>query len=173
MKTPQVLNLLRIVPDFPKPGVIFRDISPLLASPADFSAVIDQMAKEVSELHFDTIVAIESRGFVFGAPLAVKLKTPLVMARKPGKLPGATESARYGLEYGTDALHIQRESLAPGASVLVVDDVLATGGTAKAAGRLIEQLGAKVAGYLFLLELSALGGRAELVNAPVNSLAAV
>jgi adenine phosphoribosyltransferase len=163
-------DFLRIVPDFPKPGILFRDISPLLKSPDAFRQAIESMAQSVQHMRVDAIVAIEARGFLFGAPLAFAMAVPLSIVRKPGKLPGETESVQYGLEYGADALHIQKGALAAGASVLVVDDVLATGGTAAATGDLARAQGAQVSGYLFLAELVALGGRQRLGSEQVVSL---
>lgn len=157
-----VARLLRIVPDFPKPGILFRDISPLLSTPEAFRFVIHEMARRIAAAKVDVLVGVESRGFIFAAPLAVELGLPLVMVRKPGKLPGATESIQYGLEYGSDGLQLQRGALQPGSSVGIVDDVLATGGTAKAVGALITQVGAQVSRYIFLAELPALGGRERL-----------
>jgi adenine phosphoribosyltransferase len=163
-------DFLRIVPDFPKPGILFRDISPLLQSPQAFQYAIDQMAERAQRLCVDVLIAVESRGFLFGAPLAVALKKPLVIARKPGKLPGETESVQYGLEYGVDMLHVQRGAISRGDAALIVDDVLATGGTAAATGRLVAKLGGKVSGYLFLAELEGLSGRENLLDAPVEAL---
>jgi adenine phosphoribosyltransferase len=120
------------------------------------------MARRISALPVDALVGIESRGFLFAAPLAVELGVPLVMVRKPGKLPGATQSIQYGLEYGSDALHLQRDALRPESAVVIIDDVLATGGTAQAVGSLIEQVGARVLRYMFLAELQGLGGRETL-----------
>jgi adenine phosphoribosyltransferase len=128
------------------------------------------MERSVKHLKVDAIVAVEARGFLFGAPLACKMAVPLSIVRKPGKLPGETEAIQYGLEYGADMLHIQKDAVAPGASVLVVDDVLATGGTAVAAGELARGQGAMVSGYLFLAELRELGGRERLGSDLVVSL---
>jgi adenine phosphoribosyltransferase len=128
------------------------------------------MERSVQHVEVDAIVAVEARGFLFGAPLACKMAVPLSVVRKPGKLPGETNSIQYGLEYGVDMLHIQKGAVAPGASVLIVDDVLATGGTAAAAGDLVQGQGAVVSGYLFLAELSDLGGRERLGSDRVVSL---
>jgi adenine phosphoribosyltransferase len=165
-----IASFLRAVPDFPKPGIIFRDISPLLAAPKIFRYVVDEMARRISSHSVDAIVGIESRGFIFAAPLAIELGVPLVMVRKPGKLPGVVESVQYGLEYGTDALQLQRGALSQANSVIVVDDVLASGGTAQAVSTLVEQVGAHVRGYIFLAELEALGGRSRLAGASVEAL---
>jgi adenine phosphoribosyltransferase len=163
-------DFLRVVPDFPKPGIQFRDISPLLNSPAAYRSAIESMERVVKHLKVEAIAAVESRGFLFGAPLAVRMGLPLSIVRKPGKLPGETESVQYGLEYGIDALHIQKGAVLPGASVLIVDDVLATGGTAAATGELVKGQGALVRGYLFLAELKGLGGRERLGVSEVVSL---
>lgn len=157
-----IVSLLRVVPDFPKPGVVFRDISPLLASPSAFRHVVTLMARCVMGRRVDALVGIESRGFVFAAPLAVELGVPLVMVRKPGKLPGQTESIQYGLEYGSDSLHLQSGALQAASQVVVIDDVLATGGTAHAVGELVRQVDAHVLQYVFLAELQGLGGREKL-----------
>jgi adenine phosphoribosyltransferase len=171
--TIRIEDFLRVVPDFPKPGILFRDISPLLRAPQAYEYVIDQMSERAKDLRVDLIVAIESRGFLFGSPLALKMKKPLCIVRKPGKLPGETESVQYGLEYGVDMLHVQKGAISTGDSVLVVDDVLATGGTAAATGRLLSRLGGKVSGYLFLAELEGLSGRENLVDAQVEALVRV
>ena len=165
-----IASFLRIVPDFPKPGIIFRDISPLIASPTAFRFVVSEMAKRISSRPVDAIVGVESRGFIFAAPIAVELNLPFVMVRKPGKLPGGVESVQYGLEYGADVLQLQRGALSKANLVIIVDDVLATGGTAQAVGTLVEQVGADVRGYIFLAELEALGGRNKLANASVDVL---
>lgn len=158
------------VPDFPKPGILFRDISPLLSSPHAFSYAVERMAEEFQKLGATAIVAVESRGFIFGAPIAVRAKVPLVLVRKPGKLPGDKESVRYGLEYGSDTLEIKAGAIPAGARVAVIDDVLATGGTAAATGALVEKVGGTLAGYLFLIELAALEGRERLSGVPISAL---
>lgn len=165
-----VASFLKIIPDFPKPGILFRDIAPLLAAPKAFQYVIREMARRISGQPIDALVGIESRGFIFAAPLAIELGVPFVMVRKPGKLPGAVESVQYGLEYGTDVLQLQKGALGKANSVMIVDDVLATGGTAQAVGALVEQVGAHVQGYIFLAELEALGGRSKLAAANVEAL---
>jgi len=166
-----VASYLRIIPDFPKPGILFRDISPLLAEPKAFQYVIHEMARRLLGVSIDALVGIESRGFIFAAPLAIELKVPLVMARKPGKLPGVTESIQYGLEYGSDSLHLQSGAVQRGSSVVVVDDVLATGGTAQAVGALVNQVGAEVTRYVFLAELAGLGGREKLGEVGIEVVA--
>lgn len=166
----KIQEFLREVPDFPRPGILFRDISPLLQSPEAYRFAIETMELRAKHLKAQAIAAVESRGFLFGAPLAVKMGVPLCIVRKPGKLPGETSSIQYGLEYGVDMLHMQKGALAPGASVLVVDDVLATGGTAAATGDLVRGAGGVVSGYIFLAELNGLGGRDKLTAGEVISL---
>ncbi|QDU20258.1 adenine phosphoribosyltransferase [Urbifossiella limnaea] len=162
--------LIRDVPDFPKPGVLFKDITPLLADPKAFGYVVARMAAHYAKASLGAIAAAEARGFLFAAPLALELNLPLVPLRKPGKLPYKTHSFRYDLEYGSAELHMHIDGVAAGARVLLVDDVLATGGTMAAAGKLIEQAGGTVAGCAFLIELGFLGGRAHLPGYEVFSL---
>ena len=169
----EILAALRSVPDFPRPGIVFRDITPLLATPALFRRCADEMAARYADAAVTHVAAVESRGFIFGAPVAERLGAAFVPVRKPGKLPYRTERLDYALEYGTDALEVHADACARPAVVLVVDDVLATGGTARATCRLMERLGARVAGSVFLLELVALGGRAALGDVRVEALAAV
>jgi adenine phosphoribosyltransferase len=159
---------IREVPDFPRQGIRFKDIMPLLQDPAAFRAAIAALAGHVSRP--DAVVAIESRGFLFGAPLALHWEVPLIPARKFGKLPGATVRQVYSLEYGEDTLELHADSLRRGQQVVVVDDLLATGGTAEATVRLVEQLGAEVRAALFLIELAGLEGRAKLAPVPVHAL---
>lgn len=166
-------SVLREVPDFPRPGILFRDITPLLARPALFARCTNAMADRFVERGITHVVAIESRGFLFGAPIAQRLAAALVPTRKPGKLPFKPERLEYALEYGTDALEIHPDACDDRASVLIVDDVLATGGTARAAGALVQRLGANVVGYSFLLELTALGGRAALGACAVDAIVAL
>ena len=161
---------LRTVPNFPKSGIDFIDIAPVLEDPKLFTSLIDNMAKLCSQMDFDKIVAIESRGFVFGAPLAYKMGKGLVMVRKPGKLPGDTISHSYDLEYGSDTLEILTSSLSRSNKVLILDDVLATGGSASAAAELTKKTGAQVAGFGFFIELAFLKGRERLGGLPVQSL---
>jgi adenine phosphoribosyltransferase len=158
------------VQDFPKPGILFRDISPLLTNPDAFRYTISLMVEEVSKLAVSAIVAIESRGFLFAAPVAHQMKIPLVLVRKAGKLPGDLVSVSYGLEYGSDTLEMKSGILSPGAHVAVIDDVLATGGTALAAKDLVHKVGGQVVSYLFLAELSALNGRSKLGPTAVRAL---
>lgn len=161
---------IRDVPDFPKPGIVFKDITPVLQDSQLFSDTIDFLAERLRPLNPSQIVAIESRGFIFGAPLAVKLGAGLVLVRKPNKLPFQKESLEYSLEYGTDTLEIHVDSFRKGESVVIVDDLLATGGTAAATAQLVEKLGATVAALAFVTELGFLGGRAKLPGHEVISL---
>jgi adenine phosphoribosyltransferase len=161
---------VRDIPDFPSPGIIFRDITPLLLEPAALDAAVAGLAARVESTAVDFVVAAEARGFILGAALARELGAGFVPARKPGKLPAKTVSAEYALEYGIDALEVHADALAHGARVLVHDDLLATGGTAGALCDLVADLGAEVVGCAFLVELSFLGGRARLAPHPVYSL---
>lgn len=168
-----VAAALREIPDFPRPGVLFRDITPLLADPALFRRATDGMAEPFVQANVTHVVAIESRGFILGAPVAQRLGAGFVPIRKPGKLPHRTAWTEYALEYRAGKLEIHADACASEAVVLIVDDVLATGGTAQAAGRLIAQLGAEVAGYSLLLEIAELDGRALLHGSRVEALASV
>jgi adenine phosphoribosyltransferase len=161
-------RFIRDVPDFPRKGIVFKDITPLLADPGALRECIGAMAARCERP--DAVVAIESRGFVFGAGLALHWGVPFVPARKFGKLPGATVRQVYSLEYGEDTLELHRDALSPGQRVAIVDDLLATGGTAAATVRLVEQLDAEVAALLFVIELRGLGGRARLGSYPVEAL---
>lgn len=165
-----VRRLIRDVPDFPQPGVLFRDITPLLADPKGFHIVLDAIAERFMGEHVDAIVGVESRGFIFGGALAARLNTSFVPVRKPGKLPFRTDKVSYSLEYGESELEMHRDSLKEGASVLVVDDLLATGGTALAAAELVHRQGAYVAAYAFVIELEAMAGRDRLLPTPVISI---
>ncbi|MCC6752328.1 MAG: adenine phosphoribosyltransferase [Deltaproteobacteria bacterium] len=151
------------VPDFPKPGILFKDITPVMTSPAAYRATIDLFAERYSVVRPDLFVAIESRGFLFGGPLALELGVPLQLVRKAGKLPRATIEETYALEYGHSTLQVHRDEIPKGARVVILDDLLATGGTALAAARLVERQGGEVAEFGFLIELLALGGRAKIV----------
>ncbi|MCC7062438.1 MAG: adenine phosphoribosyltransferase [Planctomycetes bacterium] len=162
-------KFLRDVPDFPKPGILFKDITPMLASPAAMRAAIDQLAA-LDLGAIDKIAAVESRGFLFGVPLAMKLGKGFVPVRKPGKLPWKTNRVEYVLEYGTDAVEIHQDAVLPGERVLLVDDLLATGGTMGAACQLVEACGGKVAACAFIVELCFLPGRQKLGAHRVESL---
>jgi adenine phosphoribosyltransferase len=166
----QLDQFLRDVPDFPKPGIMFKDISPLLASPEAMTYTIDTMAERVADMDIKRVAGIESRGFLFGTPLAMKLGVGFTPIRKPGKLPAETSKVEYLLEYGTDTLEIHNDGVSPGDPVLIVDDVLATGGTAQAACELVQLIGGRVVGCLFLLELGFLNGRDKLPGQTVISL---
>ena len=159
-----LLDYLPVVPDFPKPGIMFRDISPLLANAAAFKEATRQLAQISQDLEFTHLLGIESRGFIFGAALANELSKPLILARKPNKLPLDVHQESYGLEYGTDLLEMQKTILPTGAKVLLIDDVLATGGTLLASAKLVEKSGAIVAGAITLLEISFLAGTQKLAN---------
>jgi len=163
-------QFIRDVPDFPQPGVLFRDITPLLGSQTAFRQVIDTLAELVAEDGYEAIVGIESRGFLFGAPLAYRLDVPFVPVRKAGKLPAPVMSVEYALEYGTSQLDIHKDALTAGQRVAIVDDVLATGGTALATAHLVELLGGNVGAILFLAELSLLGGRERLQGYNIKAL---
>jgi adenine phosphoribosyltransferase len=162
--------LIRDVPNFPKPGSLFRDITPLLAAPADLADVLTEMARPFVATGVSAVVGIESRGFLFGLPIAQLLGLPFVLARKPGKLPRPVVTESFALEYGTDTLSIHADAFGPGDRVLVVDDVLATGGTAEAACKLVQRLGATVAGVCVVSELAFLDGRTRLAGYPVHAL---
>ncbi|MFS8203580.1 adenine phosphoribosyltransferase [Streptomyces sp. CWNU-52B] len=172
--TALLLSRIRDVPDHPEPGVMFKDITPLLADPLAFTVLTDALA-EISVRHGATkIVGLEARGFILGAPVAVRAGLGFIPVRKAGKLPGATLSQAYDLEYGSAEIEVHAEDLAPGDHVMIVDDVLATGGTAEASLRLIRRAGASVAGVAVLMELGFLGGRARLEpvleGAPLEAL---
>jgi adenine phosphoribosyltransferase len=161
---------IRDIPDFPSPGIMFKDITPLLLDPAALDVVVTRLAGLVASSQVDYVVAAEARGFILGAALARELEAGFVPARRPGKLPGATVSAEYALEYGLDALEVHADALAGGAKVLVHDDLLATGGTAGALCDLVIGLGGEIVGCAFLVELVFLGGRARLEGHPVHAL---
>lgn len=159
-------RLIHDVPDFPKPGILFRDVSPLLADAAGFAAAVRALAAAVSDLEVDMIAGIEARGFIFGAALAAHLGRGFLPVRKHGKLPGQVHRAAYALEYGEDLLELRAGVVPSGARVLLVDDVLATGGTLDAAARLVASARLVPAGAVVLIEIEALGGRARLVDGP-------
>jgi len=159
-----VRNAIRDVPDFPKPGILFKDITPLLHDPALFKQVVDVLTERVRSVKADKIAAIESRGFLFGAPVAFALGISLVPIRKKGKLPYRTIEESYSLEYGTATLEVHEDAIEKGDRVVVIDDLLATGGTAEATAKLVEKLGGKVVEFQFLVELAFLEGRKRLSN---------
>ena len=161
---------IRDVPDFPKPGIVFKDITTLLRDEALFRRALDLMTVLCGDLAVDKVVAIESRGFILGGALALRLSAGFVPVRKPGKLPWKARRASYQLEYGSDSLEIHEDALKPGECALVVDDVIATGGTACAVRELVASLGATVAGFAFLVELGFLDGRAKLAGSEIRSL---
>jgi adenine phosphoribosyltransferase len=160
---------IRDVPDFPVPGILFRDITPLLRDPAAFSHSLETMTERVRALAPDAVAGIESRGFLFAAPIAISLGLPFVPIRKPGKLPAARMTIEYTLEYGANQLDIHADALTAGARCVIIDDLLATGGTARAAAKLVELTGASVAGLVFLIELASLGGRDALAGYDVDA----
>jgi adenine phosphoribosyltransferase len=161
---------VRDVPDFPKPGILFKDIMPLFAAPEAFAYAVDALCAPYAHAGLAAVAAVEARGFLLAAPMALRLKAALIPLRKPGKLPGATRSYKYDLEYGSAELHVHADAVAPGARVLLVDDVLATGGTMAAACQLVEAVGGAVVGCAFLIELAFLNGRARLPGREVFSL---
>jgi adenine phosphoribosyltransferase len=161
---------IRDVPDFPKPGILFKDITPVLSDARLFTRVTDSLADAAAAMQVTHVVAIESRGFLLGAPVAQRLGVPLIPVRKPGKLPHRRVREEYALEYGTDALEMHEDALGVGARVLVVDDVLATGGTAAATRRLVERAGGTVVAFGFLIDLTFLHGRQLLAGASVDAI---
>ena len=161
---------IRAIPDFPKPGILFRDITPLLAAPAAFREAIRQLASHYRGQPIDAVAAAEARGFIFAAPLALELNAAFVPVRKPGKLPFETHTFEYELEYGTDTLQIHVDGVSPGQRVLLVDDLLATGGTIEACCRLVEKAGATVMGCAFAVELKFLNGRSRIAPHEAFSL---
>lgn len=163
-------SLIRDIPDFPKPGIVFKDITPLLANPAALGYVIGAMAAPFKDEHIDMVIGMESRGFIFGPGVAMELGCGFAPVRKPGKLPHHTEEISYDLEYGKDTLQIHRDAHGHGDRVLIVDDLLATGGTAAATTSLVEKLGGEVAGYSFLIELDFLNGRKNLTGPRVEAI---
>lgn len=166
----ELKGIIRDVPDFPKPGILFKDITPLVAHPRAFRTVVDLLAARVEDAGADELVGIESRGFLFGAALAAELALPLQLARKAGKLPYRTVGMSYDLEYGSARIEMHVDAIEPGKSYAVVDDLMATGGTAAATAKLIEGAGGRVATCLFVIELGFLDGRKLLGDRPVDSL---
>lgn len=165
-----ISNYIRRIPDFPRKGIVFYDITTLLKNAEAFRRSVDMMAEMLDGEKITSLVAPESRGFIFASALSVRLGKGLVVTRKPGKLPHSTLSVSYELEYGSESLEIHRDAVDKESRVVVVDDLLATGGTARASGRLVEQLGGTVAGYLFLIELVGLNGAEALSPCPVRSV---
>ncbi len=163
-------TFVRDVPDFPSPGILFRDITPLLASPLAFQHAVHEMSRPFREARPQKVFGIEARGFMFGAAVARELRVGFVPLRKPGKLPRETLKVSYGLEYGKDSLEIHKDACEAGERVLIIDDVLATGGTAQAAGQLADQLGAEVVGLSFFIELAQLNGRSRLPERNIHSV---
>jgi adenine phosphoribosyltransferase len=169
-KTEALKQHIRDVPDFPKPGIVFKDLTTLMLDPQGFKSAMDQLQALVSGRQATKVVGIESRGFVWGGALADRLGVGFAPVRKPGKLPWRKIAVSYALEYGSDTLEIHEDAVSAGERVLVVDDLIATGGTAAATGDLVRRLGGSVAAYVFLVELTFLGGRAKLGDADVLSL---
>lgn len=166
----KALSLIRDIPDFPKPGILFKDITPVMSDPEALREIVDTLSDMVKELKADLVVGIESRGFLFGVPVAYALGLGFSPVRKVGKLPYETITQEYALEYGTNVVEMHTDAIAPGQRVVIVDDLLATGGTAAAAAQLVERLGGVVAGYCFLVELTFLNGREKLNGREVVSL---
>lgn len=166
----RIESTIRDVPDFPKEGILFKDITPVLADSALLAETCEAIAEQHRALNIDAVVGMESRGFIFGVPVALSLGAAFVPARKPGKLPYQSIGYEYSLEYGTNRLELHVDAIREGQRVLVVDDLLATGGTAHATCELVRQLGGEVVGCAFVIELSFLGGREQLLPVPVNSL---
>ena len=163
-------DLIRDVPDFPKPGVVFKDITPLLAHPAGLSLAVEYLTQPYRHIHIDMVVGAESRGFIFGTAVARNLSSGFVPIRKPGRLPAETHAEDYTLEYGEESVEIHTDAIQPGDKVLMVDDLLATGGTMAACCRLVEKLGGQIVGIAVLIELSFLGGRSRLDDYPIHSI---
>ena len=158
------------IPDFPSPGIIFRDVTSILQDGEGLHLAIDQLLEMVKDVDFDVIVGAESRGFIFGMPVAYELHKPFILARKPGKLPRETVSMDYELEYGTGTIEMHADSIKPGQKVVIIDDLIATGGTANAARSLIEKCGGVVAGFSFVMELTGIDGMKSLGDYPTSSL---
>ncbi len=163
-------SYIRDIPGFPKEGIIFKDITTLLKDKAKFKEAVDLLAKEFKDKHIDVVLSVEARGFIFGAAMAYKLGAGIVLIRKKGKLPFKTHSITYDLEYGKDTLEIHQDAFEKGARVLIVDDLLATGGTTRAVIDLVEKMGGEIIGLAFLIELTALKGREKLKGYPIVSL---
>jgi adenine phosphoribosyltransferase len=163
-------TLIRDIPDFPKPGILFRDITTLLRDPAGLKYSIETLAAQVRDLQPQYIVGMESRGFIFGSALAYEMGLGFIPVRKPGKLPADVHTVEYALEYGTDRLEIHQDAVVPNSRVLIVDDLIATGGTAVATAKLLQEIGSTLVGCAFVIELDALGGRSRLPDVPIISL---
>jgi adenine phosphoribosyltransferase len=161
---------IRDIPDFPKPGIVFRDITPVLANPQGLHAIAKGISGAFGNLTIDYVIGIESRGFIIGAPVAQIIGCGFIPVRKPGKLPAAVHQVEYALEYGTDSLEIHKDAIASGGAVLIIDDVIATGGTAAATAKLVELAGGSLVGFGFMVELLALQGRRSLPDVPIVSL---
>jgi adenine phosphoribosyltransferase len=170
MTTEEILSHIRNVPDFPQKGILFKDITTALKDAQTFKSIIDNLYELIKDLRIDYIAAIESRGFILGAPLAYKMGKGLVIIRKKGKLPADVYQEEYSLEYGTDVLEMHKDAIEKGKNVLIIDDLLATGGTATAVARLIKKAGGHVSGALFLIELEALSQNAHTELSPIYSL---
>ena len=170
MGVAELKKIIRDIPDFPKKGIIFKDITPLLQDPKLFRESVDRISDEFKDKKINTVISIESRGFIFGAAVAYKLGASFVPVRKKGKLPYKTHQVTYDLEYGSDTLEIHQDAVKKGDNVLIVDDLLATGGTAKAVAELAEQLNGKVVGIAFLIELAFLKGIEKIKNYPVFTI---
>lgn len=166
----KIEEYVRSIPDFPEPGIIFRDVTSILQDAEGFKLAIDLMQEKLKDVEFDVIAGAESRGFIFGAPLAYNLNKPLVLVRKKGKLPCETVSREYDLEYGSATIEMHKDSIQPGQKVVLVDDLIATGGTIEAAAKLIEELGGEVVKIVFLMELAGLKGREKLAEYDVESV---
>lgn len=166
----KVEDYVRTIPDFPEPGIMFRDITSVLQNPEGLKLSIDEMIRLLDGIDFDVVAGAESRGFIFGVPVAYALGKGFVPIRKAGKLPCETVSAEYELEYGTACIEIHKDAIKPGQKVVIIDDLIATGGTIEAAAKLIEQLGGEVVKIVFLMELAGLNGRAKLANYDVASV---
>ena len=172
MASKNVADYVRTIPDFPQPGIMFRDITTVLQDADGLQLAIDEMQKLLSDVDFDMIAGAESRGFIFGAALAYNMHKPLLLVRKKGKLPGETVSQSYDLEYGQATIEIHKDAVKPGDKIVIVDDLIATGGTVEAAAKLIEKLGGKVVRMVFLMELKGLEGRKRLAEYDVTSVLA-
>lgn len=166
----KLYDAIRDVPDFPEEGIVYKDITPLLHKPDLFFAATDQMTAGIAPSDVDKVLAIEARGFLFAGPVSKALDAGIVLARKTGKLPWKRRRVEYSLEYGTDSIEIHEDAIEPGERVLIVDDVLATGGTARAAAQIVEESSGQLAGFVFLIELAFLDGRSKLPKAPVTSV---